>query len=132
MDGPGASTKSVGRLRIALVVGAAIWLLLLVVGFFAPGGWRWGLTGPVGHIENYMICFWLAALVLAPLLAGRDPLPRRSTIQVYLLGLLGIVVSTFRGEPPTLLTDGLPIAAAAITAGLVIWAHPRRARLWRS
>ena len=131
MDGPGASTKSVGRLRIALVVAATIWLLLLLVGFLAPGGWRWGLTGPVGHIENYMICFWLAALVLAPLLAGRDPLGRTSAIQVYLLGLLGIVVSTFRGEPPTLLNDGVPLLAAVLAGGLVIWAHPERGRLRR-
>src|SRR6266496_938787 len=42
MDRSEASRDPVGRLRIALVVGAAIWLLLLLVGFFAPGGWRWG------------------------------------------------------------------------------------------
>jgi hypothetical protein len=42
-----------GRLAVALVVGATIWLVLLVAGFFAPGGWTWGMAGPVGHIENY-------------------------------------------------------------------------------
>ena len=44
-----------GRLRAALWIGAALWLALLAVGFTAPGGWTWGLTGPVGHIENFMI-----------------------------------------------------------------------------
>jgi hypothetical protein len=127
----GISKAPDGRLRIALGAGAAIWLLLLAAGFAAPGGWRWGGVGPVGHIENYMICFWLATLVLTPLLARRDPLRRTSAMQIYLLGLLGIVVSTVRAEPPTLLNDGLPIAAAAITAGLVIWTHPEPKRLWR-
>jgi len=118
-------------LRAALAVGAMIWLLLLVVGFFAPGGWRWGQAGPLGHIENYMVTFWLVALVLAPLLAWRDPLRQKSAIQIYLLGLLGVVLSTFRAEPPMWLADGVPLGAVLISAGSVLWTHPERSSLWR-
>jgi hypothetical protein len=71
------------RLAVVLVVGGAIWLVLLLAGFFAPGGWSWGMAGPVGHIENYMISLWLVTLI-APLLAARAPLQRRAAIQVYL------------------------------------------------
>jgi hypothetical protein len=51
----GDTARGAGRLRVALLAGAAVWLLLLVVGFVAPGGWVWGMAGPIGHIENYMI-----------------------------------------------------------------------------
>lgn len=122
-------SRAVGRLRVALGVGAAIWLTLLVIGFVAPGGWVWGMPGPIGHIENFMISLWLVALVLAPLLAARDPLARTSTIQVYLLGLLAIVVSTIRGESPEWISDAPPLIAAGLAAGLVIWAHPDPRRL---
>ena len=44
--------------RLALQAGALLWLVLLLVGFFAPGGWTWGMAGPIGHIENYMISLW--------------------------------------------------------------------------
>ena len=126
-----AGVRSLGKLRAALGVGAGIWLLLLVVGFFAPGGWVWGMPGPIGHIENFMISLWFVTLVLAPLLAARDQLERTSAIQVYLLGVLAIAVSTVRGEPPELISDGPPLFAAALAAGLVLWAHPERSRLWR-
>src|SRR5260370_23121335 len=86
------------HLAVMLVVGAAIWLVLLVAGFFAPGGWTWGMAGPVGHIENYMISLWLVILVAAPLLAARAPLQRTAVIQVYLLGVLGVVMSTPRTQ----------------------------------
>lgn len=122
---------AVGRLRLALGVGAALWLVLLVVGFFAPGGWVWGMPGPIGHMENFMISLWLVALVLAPLLAWRDPLGRVPAIQVYLLGILAIVVSTIRGEPPELISDAPTLLAAVIAGGLVLWAHPERSALWR-
>lgn len=49
----------------------------------------------------------------------------------YLLGILAIVVSSWRAEPMDLLSDGVPLAAAALAASLLIWAHPRRARLGR-
>jgi len=124
-------TSSGGRLRAALLVGAALWLLLLVAGFTAPGGWTWGLPGPVGHIENFMITLWLVGLVLAPLLAALDPLPRTAAIQVYLLAIVGIVLSSIRGEPPSLLADAPQAALAVLTIGLVLWAHPDRGRLWR-
>jgi len=126
-----ASAPPVGRLRIALFVGASSWAFLLVVGFFAPGGWVWGMPGPVGHIENYMISLWLVGLVLAPLLASRDPLGRTSAIQVYLLAVLAIILSTIRGEDLKLIADAPPIAAALIAIGLVVWAHPDREALIR-
>jgi hypothetical protein len=117
------------RLAVVLVVGGAIWLVLLLAGFFAPGGWSWGMAGPVGHIENYMISLWLVTLI-APLLAARAPLQRRAAIQVYLLGVLGVVVlSTFRAETPKLISDAPPLIAAALAIGLVVLAHPQRALL---
>jgi hypothetical protein len=121
-----------GRLRVALWVGAALWLLLLVAGFFAPGGWTWGLPGPIGHMENYVISLWLATLVLAPLLAAREPSSGLMAMRVYALGVLAIVVSTIRGEEPKLLADGPPLVAAAISLGLLLWAMPSPSRLWRS
>ena len=124
-------SRAVGRVRVALAIGAAIWLALLVVGFLAPGGWVWGMPGPIGHIENFMISLWLVTLVLAPLLAARDPLARTPTIQVYLLGLLAIAASTIRGEPPEWISDAPPLIAAGLAAGLVIWAHPDRRKLFR-
>ncbi|MCC6177350.1 MAG: hypothetical protein IT305_18780 [Chloroflexi bacterium] len=138
--GPGAlpadlpSPDAVTRARQvgwALRIGALIWLFLLVVGFFAPGGWVWGLPGPIGHMENYLISLWFVGLVLAPLLASRDPLHRPHVIQIYLLAVLAIVASTIRGEPPKLISDAPPIAAAIIAAGLVVWTYPRRSMLLR-
>ena len=119
------------RLKVVLRIGAALWLLLLLAGFFAPGGWQWGVPGPIGHMENYVISLWFVALVLAPLLASRRPLESTMAIQVYGLGILAIVLSTFRGEPPKWISDAPPLALAALTLGLVFWAHPRRASLWR-
>jgi hypothetical protein len=116
-------------LRLSLQVGAAIWLLLLLVGFVAPGGWTWGMAGPIGHIENFMISLWLVTLVLAPLLASRDPLHRTGAIQVYLLGLAAIAVSSASSGSPRLLDDGLPIAMAALSAVAVILAHRNRSTL---
>ena len=126
-----ADTSTARRLRVALLVGAGIWGFLLLVGFFAPGGWVWGMAGPIGHIENYMIGLWLVGLVLAPLLASRDPLGRTSAIQVYLLAVLAIIASTVRGEALKWISDAPPIAAALIAIGLVAWAHPDRATLVR-
>jgi hypothetical protein len=123
-------TRSTGRLRLALALGAAVWFL----GVIAPGGWAWGIPGPVGHMQNYVISLWFVTLVIAPLLAWREPLQRSAAIQIYLLGILAIVASTFRGNPPDLklIADVPPLTAAAVTAGLVLWAHPRRAQLWRT
>ena len=86
-------------LRFSLRIGALIWLSLLIVGFFAPGGWMWGMAGPIGHIENIMISLWFVALVLAPLLGSRDPLALRGLIQVFLLGLLAIALSSRATDP---------------------------------
>jgi hypothetical protein len=118
-------------LRIALWAGAALWLLLVLAGFFAPGGWTWGMAGPIGHMENYMISLWLVGLVLAPLLASADPLRRTSTIQVYLLAVLAIVASTWRGEPMKWIADAPPLVAAALSIGAVIVTHPERGSLLR-
>jgi hypothetical protein len=126
----GVGIASAGKLKLALWIGAAIWAFLVVVGFFAPGGWTWGMAGPIGHMENYMISLWAVSLVLAPLLASRDPLRRTIAIQIYLLGVLAIVVSTFRGEALKWISDAPPLVAAAIAIGLVVWLHPDRSALW--
>jgi hypothetical protein len=63
----------------------AVWLFLLGVGFVAPGGWVWGMAGPIGHIENVMLSLWLVTLVLVPVLAWPDPIGRTAQIQAYLL-----------------------------------------------
>jgi hypothetical protein len=89
------------------------------------------MAGPIGHIENFMISLWLVTLVLAPLLASQDPLHRTGVIQVYLLGLVAIASSSVSSGPPRLLDDGLPIVAAALSAGAVIWAHRNQSTLWR-
>ena len=114
-----------------MLIGAVIWALLVIVGFFAPGGWTWGMAGPIGHMENYMISLWVVGLVLAPLLASRAPLSSTGTIQVYLLAVLAVVVSTFRGEELKWIADAPPIVAALIAIGLVVWFHPDRSALWR-
>lgn len=120
-----------GRVRRALWIGAALWLLLLLAGFFAPGGWTWGIPGPVGHMENYVISLWLATLVLAPVLAARDPSGGLPATRIYVLGILAIVISTIRGETPKLIADGPPLIAALISLGLLVWALPRPSALWR-
>lgn len=126
-----SSKRHDARLRAALLVGAALWLVLLVVGFIAPGGRTWGMPGPIGHIENFMIGLWVVTLVVAPLLATRDPLSHRGVIQVYLLGLLAVAASGMRREELELAGDALPIGAVLVSAGLVLWLHPNRSRLWR-
>jgi hypothetical protein len=123
-------TGGVGPLTNVLRAGAVLWFLLLAAGFFAPGGWQWGLPGPIGHMENYVISLWFVTLVLAPLLASRNPLASTGAIQVYGLGVLAIVVSTFRGEPPKLIADAPPLFLAVVTLGLLVWVHPRRSLLW--
>ena len=127
----GLGDMSGGRLRLALRVGAAIWFFILLAGFFAPGGWTWGMPGPMGHMENYVISLWLVALVLAPLIASRDPLRLQAAMLIYLLGIAAILVSTVRGEPPKLISDAPPWVAALISVGLLVWAHPEPARLLR-
>ncbi len=109
-------------LRFSLRIGALIWLSLLIVGFFAPGGWMWGMAGPIGHIENFMISLWFVALVLAPLLGSRDPLALRGLIQVFLLGLLAIALSSIRREELDLAGDALPIGAVLLLGvGLALY-----------
>jgi len=127
--GDGEQTTS-HRLAMALGGGAGLWFILLMTGFLAPGGWHWGWAGAIGHMINYMIALWIVALVLAPLLAMRNPLRNTTTIQVYFLGLLAITVSSIRAERPEFASDALPIIAAIISAGTVLWAHPQRSLLW--
>jgi len=112
-------------MRVALGVGAAVWLLLLLAGFFAPGGWTWGMPGPVGHMENYVISLWLVALVLAPIIAAVDRELQSGALLVYLLGIAAILVSTIRGEPPKLISDAPPWIAALLSGGLLMWARAR-------
>jgi hypothetical protein len=126
-----ADVPAVGGVRLALRAGAVVWLLLLVAGFFAPGGWVWGMAGPVGHVYNYVISLWLVGLVIAPILASVDPARRTSAVQIYLLAVLGIVVSTVRGEQLKMIADGPPLVAAAVCIGAVVLCHPRRPLLLR-
>jgi hypothetical protein len=126
-----AARPSAGGLRLALWIGAAIWLALLLVGFFAPGGWVWGMAGPIGHIENYMISLWLVGLVLAPLLASVDPLGRTTAIHFNFRAMVAIVASTARGEQLKLIADGPPLVVAAACILAVVLCHPRRASLLR-
>ncbi len=50
-------------------------------------------------MQNYMISLWFVAPVVAPFNASRTPLERTAAIQLYLLGLAAIALSTIRGEP---------------------------------
>jgi hypothetical protein len=118
-------------LRVALWSGAAIWLVLLGVGFFAPGGWTWGMAGPIGHIENYMISLWFVALVIEPALAAREPAVHTSAVQLYLLAILAVCVSTFRGDQLKWIADGPPLAVAAVCIAAVLATYPDRAALLR-
>jgi len=118
-------------LEIALGFGAGLWLALLVIGFIAPGGWHWGWQGSIGHMINYMIALWFVTLVAAPLLAMRDPLHSTAVIQLYFLGMVGVVLSSIRSEHPEFLSDGVPLIAVLLSIGVVLWAHPAPSRLWR-
>lgn len=78
-----------------------------------------------------MISLWMVGLVLAPLLASRDPLNQSAAIQVYLLAVLAICVSTFRGEALKWIADGPPLLVAAICVGAIVISHPDRSALFR-
>ena len=56
---------------------------------------------------------------------------RTAAIQVYLLAVVGMCVSSIRGEPPEWISDAPIFLAAAISIGLVVWAHPDRSALLR-
>ena len=120
--------ESQQRLRLALRLSALLWFLLLFVGFFAPGGWTWGMPGPIGHMQNYVISLWIAVLVLAPLLAARNPVLLSGALVVYVLGIAAVLLSTVRSEPPELLSDGPPWVVALVSVGLLVWADPQLAR----
>ncbi len=126
-----AQETPTNRLEIALGGSAGLWLALLAIGFVAPGGWHWGWQGSIGHMINYMIALWFVTLVLAPLLAMRQPLQSSAVIQVYFLGMLGVVLSSIRAEHPEFLSDGVPLIAVLFSVGAVLWAHPARSQLWR-
>jgi uncharacterized membrane protein HdeD (DUF308 family) len=83
------------------------------------------MPGPVGHMENYMISLWFVSLVVAPMIAAYGSEQQPGALLVYLLGILAILLSTIRSEPPKLMSDAPPWAAALISVGLVVWAHRR-------
>ncbi|MFN8524790.1 MAG: hypothetical protein U0821_16970 [Chloroflexota bacterium] len=116
-------------LRAALLAGAAIWLLLLIVGFFAPGNWTWGLPGPVGHMMKFMIALWFVILVVVPTLAAVAPERGRQATQIYLLGCLAMLVATVRFDEFVWLSQGSLYVTVLLTAGSVVWAHPDRRSL---
>ena len=118
------------RAALALRVGALIWLLTLATGFLVPAGWRWGLPGLYGHINNFMITLWLVGLIAAPLLASRGAHSGRSAAQVYLLANLAVIVASLPREF-TLLHEGLPIALGLLCSAWVLAVHPERLRLLR-
>lgn len=124
-------TQPTNRLEIALGFSAGLWLALLVIGFVAPGGWHWGWQGSIGHMFNYMITLWFVTLVLAPLVAMRDPLHSTAVIQVNFLGMVGVVLSSIRSEHPEFLSDGVPLIVILLSIGAVLWTHPQRSLLWR-
>jgi hypothetical protein len=122
----GRRAPVVGRLRLALGLGAAIWCLTLVSGFVVVNGWASLMPGPISIASSYVVALWLVTLVLAPLLAFRNPVRHRAALDVYLLGVLAVLGTTFiarlEGDLPMFLGGGVPIAAA-LTAGLVLWAY---------
>ena len=118
------------RARLALWLSAAIWLLVLITGFLVPAGWRWGLPGLYGHINNFMITLWLVAMVAAPLLASRGVRAGRSAAQVFLLADLAVIAASLP-RPITFLNEGLPILLALLTAAALLATHPDRLRLLR-
>jgi hypothetical protein len=122
----GRRAPLLGRLRLALGLGAAIWCFTLVRGFVVVNGWTSLMPGPISITSFYMVALWLVTLVLAPLLAFRNPVRHRAALDVYLLGVLAVLGATFvarlEGDLPMFLGGGVPIAAA-LTAGLVLWAY---------
>jgi hypothetical protein len=122
----GRRAPVLGRLRLALGLGAAIWCFMLVNGFVVTDSSTSLMPGPINVTGLYMTALWLVTLVLAPLLACRDPLRYRAAVDVYLLGVLAILGATFLGrlqaELPVFLGGGMPIAAA-LAAGLILWAY---------
>ena len=81
------------------------------------------MPGPVGHMENYMISLWFVSLVVAPMIAAYDRDRQPGALLVYLLGVVAILLSTIRSEPPKLISDAPPWVAALISVGLVVWAR---------
>jgi len=122
MAGRKRSTPPVARLRLALGVGAAVWLYLLLAGFVTPGE-TWEMALPIRRMASYAGSLWFVTLVLAPLLACRDPFRHRGAMQVHLVGVLAVIVSTFLAGRPEVRSDAAPIAAAVLSAGLVLWAY---------
>jgi hypothetical protein len=122
----GRRAPLLGRLRLALGLGSAIWCFILVSGFVVADSWTSLMPRPINVTGLYMVALWLVALVLAPLLACRDPVRHRAALDVYMLGVLAILGATFLGrlqaELPVFLGGGVPIAAA-LAAGLVLWAY---------
>jgi hypothetical protein len=43
-------------------------------------------AGPISITSSYMVTLWLVTLVVAPLLAFRNPVRHRAALDVYLLG----------------------------------------------
>jgi hypothetical protein len=112
---------------LALGLGAAIWCFTLVSGFVVVNGWASLIPGPISIASSYVVALWLVTLVLAPLLAFRNPVCHRAALDVYVpawvLAVLGTTfIARLEGDLLVFLGGGVPIAAA-LTAGLVLWAH---------
>ena len=114
---------TLNKLRVAFGVGAAVWFFLLSIQILAPGGWLEGIARPIGHVQSYLVPFWFVTLVLSPLFACLSPLGHRMARNVYAVAMLAIVVCTFLAGAPKVPRDASPIAGAALSAGLTLWAN---------
>ncbi len=86
------------------------------------------MAGPIGHIENSVISLWFVTRAVAPLLAARPPASPYIDDPGASARGPGHRRESWRAEPLDLLSEGVPLAAAALAAGLLIWAHPQHAR----
>jgi hypothetical protein len=118
--------KFVARLRLALVVSAGTWLFLILAGLTAADSWVSELAHSIRAPQHYIVAGWLLTLVLAPLLAYRDPFRYRAMFNGYLVAMLLVIISLFvlkmLGTVPAVLDRSIPIATA-LASGLVLWAH---------
>ena len=70
-------------------------------------------------------------LAFAPLLASRDPLQHTGAVQVYLLGLGGVLPRILPTKLPKIITDAMPNPNPNHTAGVLIMEYPNCSQLWR-
>lgn len=116
----------VARLRLALGVGAGVWLFLIVASLTTAAEWVPALADSLRAPQSYIVAGWLAALVVSPLIACGDPFRYRPMCNVYLAAMLLVIVGLFalkmQGTVPSILDRSIPIATT-LASGLVLWAY---------